>query len=136
MKKPDTLLVEIEKSIFVKSIVISIVAHVLLLGLTSFPLFADWTKYGIHSPSFINGQKTAENKAREAAERKAAAEKKAAEEQAKAESAATNATAKAEAPAKGGTPAVAEGEEKKTPPEVEALPPKSEFTLGDDLSLD
>lgn len=143
MKKPDTLLVEIEKSIFMKAIVISLIAHALLLGLTSFSLFADWTKYGVHSPSYINGQKAEENKRREAEERKAAAEKKAAEEQAKAQAAATNQTASVEgkgaakknAAPENATPAAEEGG-KVTPPEVEALPPKKEFQLGDDLSLD
>lgn len=137
MKKPDMLLTEIERSIFVKALVISIIAHIVLLGGTSFSLFADWGKYGVHSPSYINAQKTKENKEAEAARRKAAAEAKAAEEAAKAAAAASNKTAKASAPAKNGaTPATVGVEEKKTPPEVEPLPPKKEFQLGDDLSLD
>jgi len=139
MNKPETLLVEIERSIFAKALVISVIAHALLLGLTSFSLFADWGKYGVHSPSYINAQKTKENKEREAAERKKAAEEKAAAEAAKAAAEATNKTAKASAPAKGkdsGTPAVGAGDAKKTPPEVEPLPPKKDFELGDDLSLD
>lgn len=136
MNKPETLLVELERSIFTKALVISVVAHVLVLGLTSFSLFADWGKYGVHSPSYINAQKTKENKEIEAANRKKAAEEKAAAEAAKAAAEATNKTAKASAAAKGGTPAVGAGEEKKTPPDVEPLPPKKDFELGDDLSLD
>ncbi|MBQ3316248.1 MAG: hypothetical protein IJG70_09885 [Kiritimatiellae bacterium] len=148
MKKPDMLLTDIERSIFAKALVISIIAHAVLLGGTSFSLFADWGKYGVHSPSYINAQKSKENKEAEAARRKAAAEEKAAEEAKKAESeksaaaakdakaaapAATNA-ANAAKPATAATPAAEDG--KVTPPEVEPLPPKKEFQLGDDLSLD
>ena len=145
MKKPDMLLTDIERSIFAKALVISIIAHVALLGGTSFSLFADWGKYGVHSPSYINAQKSKENKEAEAERRKAAAEEKAAEEAKKAEAekaaapakdakaAATNAAPSA-TPATAATPAAEDG--KVTPPEVEPLPPKKEFQLGDDLSLD
>ena len=127
MKKPDMLLTDIERSIFAKALVISIIAHAALLGGTSFSLFADWGKYGVHSPSYINAQKSKENKEAEAERRKAAAEEKAAAP------AATNA-ANAATPATAATPAAEDG--KVTPPEVEPLPPKKEFQLGDDLSLD
>ena len=127
MKKPDMLLTDIERSIFAKALVISIIAHVALLGGTSFSLFADWGKYGVHSPSYINAQKSKENKEAEAERRKAAAEEKAA---APAAPAATNAAT----PATAATTAAEDG--KVTPPEVEPLPPKKEFQLGDDLSLD
>ena len=149
MKKPDMLLTDIERSIFAKALVISIIAHAALLGGTSFSLFADWGKYGVHSPSYINAQKSKENKEAEAERRKAAAEEKAAEEAKKAEAekaaapatdaakdakaAATNAAPSA-TPATAATPAAEDG--KVTPPEVEPLPPKKEFQLGDDLSLD
>lgn len=149
MKKPDMLLTDIERSIFAKALVISIIAHVALLGGTSFSLFADWGKYGVHSPSYINAQKSKENKEAEAERRKAAAEEKAAEEAKKAEAEKTAAPAKDAAkdakaaatnaapsatPATAATPAAEDG--KVTPPEVEPLPPKKEFQLGDDLSLD
>lgn len=139
MKKPDMLLTDIERSIFAKALVISIIAHAALLCGTSFSLFADWGKYGVHSPSYINAQKSKENKEAEAERRKAEAEEKAAEEAKKAEAekasapAATNA-ANAATPATAATPAAEDG--KVTPPEVEPLPPKKEFQLGDDLSLD
>lgn len=145
MKKPDMLLTDIERSIFAKALVISIIAHAALLGGTSFSLFADWGKYGVHSPSYINAQKSKENKEAEAERRKAAAEEKAAEEAKKAEAektaapakdakAAAPAAANAATPATAATPAAEDG--KVTPPEVEPLPPKKEFQLGDDLSLD
>ena len=50
MKKPDMLLTEIERSIFAKALVISIIAHIVLLASTSTSLFADWAKYGVHYP--------------------------------------------------------------------------------------
>lgn len=136
MKKPDMLLTDIERSIFAKALVISIIAHAALLGGTSFSLFADWGKYGVHSPSYINAQKSKENKEAEAERRKAAAEEKAAEEakKAEAEKAAAPAATNAATPATAATPAAEDG--KVTPPEVEPLPPKKEFQLGDDLSLD
>ena len=144
MKKPDMLLTDIERSIFAKALVISIIAHAALLGGTSFSLFADWGKYGVHSPSYINAQKSKENKEAEAARRKAAAEEKAAPPakdaksnnsagDAKKPSKAADTAASAATPA-AATPAAEDG--KVTPPEVEPLPPKKEFQLGDDLSLD
>lgn len=148
MKKPDMLLTEIERSIFVKALVISVIAHAVLLGGTSFSLFADWGKYGVHSPSYINAQKSRENKEAEAERRKAAAEEKAAEESKKAAEEKKGAEAqkavaetnKAPAEAKGGDAAAKDTQEaedgKVTPPEIEPLPPKKEFQLGDDLSLD
>ena len=155
MKKPDMLLTDIERSIFAKALVISIIAHAALLGGTSFSLFADWGKYGVHSPSYINAQKSKENKEAEAARRKAAAEEKAAEEAKKAESEKSAAAAKdaksnnsagdakpskaADTAASAATPAAATPaaeDGKVTPPEIEPLPPKKEFQLGDDLSLD
>ena len=148
MKKPDMLLTEIERSIFVKALVISVIAHAVLLGGTSFSLFADWGKYGVHSPSYINAQKSRENKEAEDARRKAAAEEKAAEESKKAAEEKKGAEApkaaaetnKAPAEAKAGVAAAKEApaaeDGKVTPPEIEPLPPKKEFQLGDDLSLD
>ena len=141
MKKPDMLLTDIERSIFAKALVISIIAHAVLLGGTSFSLFADWGKYGVHSPSYINAQKSKENKEAEAEEKAAEEAKKAESEKSAAAAkdakaaapAATNA-ANAAKPATAATPAAEDG--KVTPPEVEPLPPKKEFQLGDDLSLD
>lgn len=140
MKKPDMLLTEIERSIFVKALVISIIAHVVLLGVTSTSLFADWAKYGVHSPSYINAVKSKENKEAEEKRRKAeleakataAAEEKTKQDEAKVKEAADSASK--EKPAASAKDASAD--EKVTPPEIEPLPPKKEFQLGDDLSLD
>jgi len=146
MKKPDELIVEIDKSIFAKALVISVIAHVVLMGLTSIELFRDWGRYGVHSPSYINAQKARERKDAEEIARKQAqlekAQKEAAEAEAKAAAAATNKTVKASSPTNGtgkvsaAAKVVAEENGKKTPPEVQPLPPKKEFQYGDDLSLD
>ncbi len=136
MKKPEELLTEVNKSVFGRALVISVAAHVVLLGATSVSLFRDWATYGVHSPSYINAEKTRERNEAEEARRREEAEKKAAAEAAKAASeksaAATNAPAKAEKavePASGGT-------KEKAPPEIKPLPPKDSFEYGEDLSLD
>lgn len=136
MKKPEELLTEINKSVFARALVISVAAHAVLLCVTSVSLFRDWTKYGIHSPSYINAEKTRERNEAEEARRREEAEKKAAAEAAKAAAdkaaAATNTAAKVE---KKVNP---EPEDKKemTPPEIEPLPPKDSFEYGEDLTLD
>ena len=148
MKTPDELVVGIERSIFGRALMISIIVHVVLIGGTSTSLYKDWQKYGFHAPSYINAVKTQENREAEEARRKAAAEEKAAKEAAKAEEmkafAATNGVKKAAgaaksaaAGAKAATPAATVEEAKdKTPPELEPLPPKKDFEYGEDLSLD
>jgi len=144
MRKPDELVAKIDRSIFAKALVISIVAHIALMGATSVSLFQDWVHYGIHSPSYINAEKTRERReAEETRRREATAEKakaEAAEAEAKKASAATNQTAAAAEPARQ-TVAAAEASaakesKEKTPPEVQPLPPKKEFQYGDDLTLD
>lgn len=163
MKKPDELVVEIERSIFGKALVISLIAHLVLLGATSLSLFHDWMytttyedkdldgnpvtrevrPYFLKSPSYINAQKTKlRHDEEELARKKAAAEKAAAAEAARA-AAATNQTTQASAPAStNAAPAAAketvatQEEKQKTPPEVQPLPPKKDFTFGEDLTLD
>lgn len=146
MKKPDELVVEIERSIFGKALLISVIAHIVLMGATSVDLFRDWGRYGVHSPSYINAQKSRERKDAEDLARKQAAldkaKKEAEEAAAKQAAAATNKTAQAGAATtnktatSGKQTVAAEEAGKKTPPEVEPLPPKKEFQYGDDLSLD
>lgn len=143
MKKPEELVKEIERSIFGKALVISLFAHAVLIGATSISLFKDWVEYGVHSPSYINQVKSAQNKAAEEARRKAEVEAKAAQEAAKAEQmkviAASNKTSKASVPAS--TPATqgnltnAAQANSLVPPEVKPLPPKKDFEYGEDLSL-
>ena len=87
---PDTLLKKVDKKGMSGDLVLSIVLHALVIGLTSFGLYASWAKWGVHSPSQIKVLEKAA--AKEAA--KAEAEAKAKEAAA---AAATNSVEKAEA---------------------------------------
>ena len=147
---PDDLLTNIGKSIMFKAMLLSIIGHVVFTGVTSISLWTDWAtdweRFGLKAPGTINAikgedRKIAEEKKRkEEAAAKAEAEAKAAAEKAEKEAKAReNAPAGAAPAAAAGTTnapaAAAEGGEKK-PPEVQPLPPKKNFELGDDLSLD
>lgn len=134
---PDDLLVNIGRSIMFKAMVWSIIGHVVFTLATSISLWrdwaSDWERFGLKSPGVINAIKGEDRKLAEEAKRKqeaaakAEAEAKAAAEKAEKEKAAsTNATVKASDGAGG----------EKKPPEVEPLPPKKDFQLGDDLSLE
>ena len=143
MKKPDELIANIDRSIFAKALVMSVIAHAALMGATSVSLFQDWMRYGFHSPSYINAEKTRERREAEETRRREAAAEKAKSEAAEAKKTApgqTDQAAPAAEPAKQTVAveeaAAAEEKEKKTPPEVEPLPPKKEFQYGDDLTLD
>ncbi len=141
MRKPEELVARIDRSIFAKALVISIVAHAALMGATSVSLFQDWMRYGFHSPSYINAEKTRERReAEETRRREATAEKANAEAEAKKAAGETNQVAAAVEPAKqtvaAEEAAAAKASEEKTPPEVQPLPPKKEFQYGDDLTLD
>ena len=145
MARPDELLTDIERSVFGRALVVSIILHAVLIGATSISLFKDWTEYGVHSPSWINAEKTKARKEAEETRRREEAEKKAAAEEAKAaemRAAASNETAKASAKAAEPVQAAtaeatkAEGKEAKQPPEIKPLPPKKGFEYGEDLSLD
>ena len=143
MKKPDELIANIDRSIFAKALVMSVIAHADLMGATSVSLFQDWMRYGFHSPSYINAEKTRERREAEETRRREATAEKAKSEAAEAKKTApgqTDQAAPAAEPAKQTVAveeaAAAEEKEKKTPPEVEPLPPKKEFQYGDDLTLD
>ncbi len=70
---PAALMQEVRQSRMTRTILISLVAHILLVGLTSFGLFADWSRYGIMMPAAIQ----AEKKARDEAEQKRKAQEEA-----------------------------------------------------------
>jgi hypothetical protein len=78
---PDPLMQEIRQSRMPRTILISLVAHILLVGLTSFGLFADWARYGIMMPAAIQAEKKAldeaeqKRKAQEEADKNDAAAK-------------------------------------------------------------
>ena len=126
MARPDELLTDIERSVFGRALVVSIVLHAVLIGVTSISLFRDWAEYGVHSPSWINAEKTKARKEAEETRRREEAEKKAAAEEAKA----------ADMRASASNETKSEAVETKTPPEIKPLPPKTGFEYGEDLSLD
>lgn len=76
---PDTLMDEVKQSRMIRTILVSLVAHLLFLGLTSFGLYTDWAEYGLMMPSEIKAEKAArveaerKRKATEEADKKAAA---------------------------------------------------------------
>ena len=76
---PDTLMDEVKQSRMTRTILVSLVAHLLIVGLTSFGLFADWSEYGFIMPIEIKAEKAAraeaerKHKAKEEAEKKAEA---------------------------------------------------------------
>lgn len=77
---PDTLLKKMDKKSMKSDMFVSIVLHLLVIGLTSFGLYASWAKWGVHSPSKIKmlEKAAAKQAAKEAAEKKAQEETKAA----------------------------------------------------------
>ena len=68
---PDTLLGKMAKPSMASDLFLSIVIHVLLIGLTSFGLFAAWQKWGVHAPNEIKRLEKAA--AKEEAQKAAAA---------------------------------------------------------------
>lgn len=148
-KTPDMLLENIGKSIMFKAMILSIIGHIIFTGATSISLWKDWAndweRFGLKAPGTINAIKGADKKAADEAKRKAEAaakaeaEAKAAAEKKEAEAKERDKQAKSKAEGEGQAStngaAVDEKGEKK-PPEVQPLPPKKDFQLGDDLSLD
>ena len=137
--EPDDLLVEVRRSILGFALLLSAAIHLVLIGGTSFGLYRDWGKYGLsspemgfHTPSKMNLIKNRLQREADDAARKLAAEERAAAAAAAATNApAATATAAAATATNTATPA---GTIK--PPEVEPLPPKSDFSFGEDLKLD
>lgn len=145
-RDPDELLLAINRSMLMRALAISVAVHAVLVFGTSFSLYRDWRSYGLHAPSEIKRLKRkAEEEAKETARREAAAKR--AEEAAAAQAAEGAKPADGAAPATTNTPpATAAGTttpettaSTNTPPqapEIAPLPPKTSFTLGDDLNLD
>lgn len=143
---PDQLLTRTSVSYLAPAIMISIIAHIVVIGLTSFGLYRDWGEFGIscdehsfHTPSIINAHRTQAQKAAEEAARKEKLEKEA-DERAKKDAAAAEAAenkkansaadAPAAAPAAGDKKPAAQEQQVK-PPEVEPMAPAKvgEFDL-------
>lgn len=129
-KDPDELLKETNRSTLTKAMLISTVIHFVLIFGTSFGLYADWVEVGgIHSPSTIKQMRAKSEKDAADEERRVAAEKRAVEMAAAAEAAPASKPAATPAPTP--TPPLASP----TAPDLEPLPPKEGFTLGEDFTL-
>lgn len=132
IKDPDELLAGTNRSTILNAAAISLAIHLVIIFGTSFGLYSQWGEYGFHSPSTIKQLKKArETEAEEESRRKAAEERAAAQEAAKTQQGAQPA-------APGSQPAAAPGQgnaQQPVAPELDPLPPKSGFTLGEDFTL-
>ncbi len=132
---PDALLKPITKPSMGSDIMISTIGHVLLIGLTSFGLFASWAKWGVHAPNQIKVLEKEAAKAEAAKAAEAAAAAKA--EEAKAAAAAAPKAAKPEAKAPDAPKPPAETAQPKrpeTPLDNQIEKPAKNFDL-DELDL-
>lgn len=145
---PDTLLKKIGKKGISGDMVLSIILHALLIGLTSFGLYASWAKWGIHAPNEIKrlekaaakeeAKKAAAEKAKEEAAKKAEEEAAAKNDQKDAKAKDAKAAQPAAAEAAKGAPAAEkkadDGKPKQLPLDQQvAKPPKSFDLDGIDL---
>lgn len=78
IKTPLQIMSPVSRSHLARSLLLSFVAHVLLIGLTSFGLYADWMRFGMRMPQELKRLKKqaaiAELDAQREAERSQAAE--------------------------------------------------------------
>lgn len=129
---PDMLLKKTAKPGMAGDFVVSLVIHLLLIGLTSFGLYKAWAKWGIHSPSQIKLLEKAAAKEAAKAEAQAKAEeaaKAAAEEEKKSPKKESAAAPQTNAPE---TKAAAAPEEpRKTPLDQEVAKPPKSFDLNE-----
>ena len=141
-RDPDLLLEDFGRSIMVKALIISAVAHVVIIFGTSFGLYADWAEFGVHSPATIKmKRKELQEQVEEEARRKSAEERAAQAQEAAVAADGASATSTnapggtAPAPAGDAKPAPKAEEKAPVAPELEPLPPKSGFSLGEDFSI-
>ena len=132
-REPEALLLGINQSIFTKALLVSLVAHTLLLGGTSFALYRDWAEhgvrseqYGFHTPSTLKTIKLDLIKEEEDAQRRAREEERLADQRARAMA---EADAEPTPAPRATTPGAPPAE-----PEIDPLPRRA-FSL-DDVGLD
>jgi hypothetical protein len=134
-REPESLLTNVNHSIFFKGLLISAAVHIAFLGLTSFGLYRDWAEYGFrseigfHTPSNIQRLQRDRAREREAAERERREEERRADRAARALEDEERREREADAAPARATP--------QTPaePEIEPLPPRP-FSLDDLPDLD
>jgi cytoskeletal protein RodZ len=136
-RDPDELMADVNRSILSKSLLLSLVVHVALLGLTSFGLYRAWAEYGFMLPHEIKEKKQAA--AREAEEARRRAAREAAAEEAAGETAEAPAEPDAAPPA---APAGGEAEEdvpavvREATETSEERPAESAVSLDEDVGLE
>lgn len=139
-RDPSELMQNVNRSILTKGLMIAVLAHVLVFGLTSFDLYRDWATYGFMLPNEIKQMKKeqaeAEEKARKAAERKAREEEEA-EIRAKAEAEATEKESAASAPVQPPKPSQEKSKiEKQIQEKSFERPTEATVSLDDELGLE
>lgn len=122
---PDVLLEATSRSTMGTALLLSLAIHACVVFGTSFGLYREWKAYGLHSPSTIKQiKKEQAEQVREVARRQEAEKRAAvAEEDA----------GKTQKPS--ASPADPNAEKPPVAPELEPLPPKSEFQLGEDFDI-
>ena len=125
---PDNLLKDINQSIMLKGLTISVLVHAVVIFGTSFSLYKDWQEYGVKAPSYINVEKKKQKREAEEAARIAAAEARDAQRAADAAKAAESAPASSNAPSASGTSL---RDDPLKALESEILPPIKKFELDD-----
>jgi len=131
LPQPEKLLRAADAPSLGRAVLVSVVAHLLVLGLTSFPLYRDWATYGIRTPAALRELKKAErleaDKLKRETELKARQEKEQAEAKAR-ETDAGDAGAATDTPPTADTGAGA-------PPrsEIDPADPVRSFELNEDL---
>ena len=127
---PERLLDSINRSIFVRAFLMSLVVHLVIVFASSFGLYKDWSVYGIqsedygfHIPSVIKTIKRDVAAANEEAQRQKHLEERIAEQTAEADQSSTpEPVEETESTSQPETP---------TPPEIEPMAPKENFSLDD-----
>ena len=143
-KEPEDLLVNVERSIMPRALSVSLIAHVAVVLLTSFSLYAAWVQYGIYreeygfmTPANIRTLKKDVEKKKQEADRKARADAEVAKIRKKED--AKQASDEGKKPSSGDSGAKAPTDEEAPPvKEPQKLPRKKSISLDDapDLGLD
>jgi hypothetical protein len=129
--QPEELLKAADAPPLGKAVLVSVVAHLLVLGLTSFPLYRDWARYGVRTPAALRELKKAERL--EADKLKREAELKARQEKEQAEAEAREAGA-GEAGDAADTPPAADATAGSAPRgEIDPADPVRSFELNEDI---
>lgn len=134
-REPEALLLGINRSIFTMALVVSLAAHALVLGTTSFSLYSEWAElgirseeYGFHTPSILKTIRSDLAREQEDAARREREEERLAAQRERAMQEAREEDAREPTPAR-----PQNQQERPVEPEIEPLP-RRPFSL-DDIDL-